>query len=271
MYWQSVLVWNLPFHLAIYMILIYFGTFYGDWLLNHISFFQFMGALLFLLVVVSEIRKAYVKAFGEREFSENNWLVWPEDATTYSAETYPLSGKTFFGKVKLYSFDRMLEILAEFALHLKKANLALRALRYTNPTQFAFNTIVVCGVGIILTSYFEARVNLLVLLYAAILAPGVFRRKIPGKITMKLEETPKGRKLVQAISIGENPNLEETNTAKLFSFGKWEFLFWFRNFFQKCFFLVNSVDVHKKTAQKIVMTEIIQKKKLGKGKSVMLN
>lgn len=47
------------------------------------------------------------------------WIIWPEDATTYSAETYPFGVRTFLGKVKLYDFHTVMRWMAGMQLACK--------------------------------------------------------------------------------------------------------------------------------------------------------
>lgn len=221
------------------MLLIYFGFFGCDWILEQLTFFQFVGSLFFLIIIVPEIIRGFKKILKSKQKvdSEWNWIVWPEDAETFSAEKGPLSLRSITGKVKLYKMEQMVELLAEFSLGFKKSVFAARALRYTNPTIFTLNVLFLCFVGIVFTSYFSGRTNLLILTYLALLVPGFVRRQLFEKIVVKLERSAKGKVIVRALSIGDNPNLQETNSTKVFSF-------------------VNNCEVQKRKLQKMKVTEV---------------
>lgn len=181
--------------------------------------------------------------------------MWPHDTSTSSAELQPLCAATFLGPVKLYDFDTVLAMLGELSLTrtrekqrsgeggfdssrprtVEQSKHALRVLRFRNPTLFASNALLVCFAGAVTSSYFSGRAIVVGVCYAALLLPGWRRRKILEKcggggvrggpsftgvsrIAMRLSASPLGRRLVDTFTIGENPNLEETNTTQVLSF-----------------------------------------------------
>jgi len=233
MYWQSVFVWNLKFHFLAYTLFVYLTVFYGADLLAMLNAFQILGLTLCLVVLIPTIlmKKKKADALEEKEIAkndkgkeeasevmeQNSRIFWPDDATTFSADTFPLGMGSFTGKVKLYNLDQSLEVLKSFQRSFKKANTAVRILRYSNPTQFLFTMCFICGMGAIVGNYFAGKTIALTLSMVAMFLPGLIRRKIFIKIRRKLE-THKLRKLINFLLVTENPNLEETNTQKVMAF-----------------------------------------------------
>jgi hypothetical protein len=146
------------------------------------------------------------------------WVIWPEDADSYTAETYPFGLRTFFGKVKLYDFDAVMKWLASAQTNILQAQRAIRVLRFQNPTVFLFNSLVIWTVLLVATSVLSGRATFLLIFYGALLYPGFHRRRIVQKLLYKLWATRRGRFLVDYLVIDENPNLEETNTNNILTF-----------------------------------------------------
>jgi hypothetical protein len=213
---------------------VYLSLFYLADGLSYLNAFQILGLAMCLIVLIPTILSKKKKAEGLEEKEElkaagkdkeeasdkleqNSKIFWPDDATTFSADTFPLGASLFTGKVKLYTLDQSLEILKQLRKSFKKANTAIRILRFSNPTQFTFTMCFIAAFGAIIGNYFSGKSLVLCASMIGMFLPGLIRRKIFQKIRRKLE-THKLRNLINFLLISENPNLEETNTQKVLSF-----------------------------------------------------
>lgn len=68
------------------------------------------------------------------------------------------------------------------------------------------------------SSFVSGSTLFLIVVYTALLLPGFLRRRIREKIMLRLWRTARGRQFVRLISVGENLNLEETNTSNVLAF-----------------------------------------------------
>jgi hypothetical protein len=232
MYLQSVLVWNIPSHLAVLLLGGHLLISWGEVLVRRLGLFQLVGVALIVWGVVSmwlahAARKAEKKrsreasthvlvAAAPKEVLEKG-LFWPQDAAGMSAESYPLSAKTFTTRVKLLKHEELVERYVEVRQNMRRALYALRILRYSNPTQFALNICFVCLLGAVVGSFFSGKTILLALLYSALLGPGLARRHVFTKLRRMLQ-TRIGRGWVEWLLVSNYLNLEETNTAKVVAF-----------------------------------------------------
>ncbi len=231
MYLQSLLVWNLPTHLASLLLAVYLVVSFVDALIvQRLNFFQLAGGLMVVAGVASFLldRAARRRARAARAKTPppsapkskaelERGLFWPQDAAGLSAETYPLSLKTLTARVKLYRHEQVEEMVNAAYQSALRALYALRILRYSNPTQFALNTCFVCFVAGVVGSFVSGRLLLTVILFSAILAPGVARRGIPLKLRRLLERRL-GRDWADWLLVSNYLNLDETNTAKVVAF-----------------------------------------------------
>ena len=238
MYWQSVFVWNLPFHFYSYSILLYVALFYSLDALSKLSVFQLLGIALILAAILPKILQKINERVSRdkatplvaKEKSEmispesqilkvqNSQIFWPRDCESLSADRYPLGVALFTKPVKLYDFSQLLRIRKETKVSFRRALSALRILRYSNPTQFTFVICMLCGWGIILSSFFSAKSLILIASQIAMFSPGLFRRNVLFKLRRRLEANKFLKKLLDEIIVDENPNLEETNTQKIMAF-----------------------------------------------------
>ena len=273
MYVQSLLVWNIPSHMAVLLLGIYVLLSVGEWVLSKSNFFQVAGAALMAAGIVSFLFESWASrsrarrqkaeaadvnaGLGEKVTKEEEeakkeekaeagqetykgvplvevgqqgdvekkeekeqrayGFFYPEDVRGVSSETYPLGMVTFFGKVKLMRMEKLMELVAELRLALRRAHYALRILRYSNPSQFLMNSFFISFLGLVVGAYMSGRVMLLLALYSLVLAPGIWRRGIWTKIRRRLEA--KGfRKALNFLLTSEYLNLNETNTARVVAF-----------------------------------------------------
>ena len=228
MYLQSVLVWNIPSHLAALFMALYLLVSFGEaWVVRRLSFFQVVGLGLVAWGCLSmwlarRARHAAKRAQQPSPPAEpkerlERGLFWPQDAAGASAESFPLGLRLFTARVKLLSLEELLELWVEGSESLRRALYALRILRYSNPTQFALNICFVCFVGAVVGSYFSGKTLLLAALFALLLGPGLARRQVWGKLRRRLEARL-GRGWVEWLLVSTYLNLEETNTAKVVAF-----------------------------------------------------
>jgi hypothetical protein len=232
MYVQSVLVWNIPSHLAVLLLGGHLLISWGEVLVRRLGLFQLVGAALIVWGVVSmwrahAARKAEKKrskeasthalvAAAPKEQLEKG-LFWPQDAAGMSAESYSLSAKTFTTRVKLLKHEELIERYVEVRQSMRRALYALHILRYSNPTQFALNICFVCLLGAVVGSFFSGKTLLLAVLYSLLLGPGLARRHVFTKLRRMLQLRI-GRGWVEWLLVSNYLNLEETNTAKVVAF-----------------------------------------------------
>lgn len=244
LYWQSVFVWNLPFHFYSYVLLTYLVLFYGIDQLVKLNAFQVLGGGLILITLlpplfrlvnqrVSLAEKPAVKkpSAAKRAASssgitnepqvkleQNSRMFWPQDATALSADRNPLNGQLLFGKVKLYDWDQLLKIVMGFEESLRQGVYSVRVLRYSNPTQFTFVVLLLCCWGYLIGAYIAGKTLVICTVLTAMFLPGLLRRNIFFKLRRKLEGIKALRMILDQIIVDQNPNLDETNTQKVMSF-----------------------------------------------------
>jgi hypothetical protein len=228
MYVQSLLVWNIPSHLAVLLLGSYLVVTFGEaWIISRLSIFQLAGIALMVwgclsLWLARRARKEAKRAQQPpppslpKEQLERG-LFWPQDAAGVSAESYPLGLKLFTGRVKLLPHEQLMDMFVQGKESLRRALYAFRILRYSDPTQFALNVCFVCFVVAVVGSYFSGKTVVLVSLYALLLGPGLARRQVLAKLRRRLEMRI-GRPWVEWLLVSNYLNLDETNTAKVVAF-----------------------------------------------------
>jgi len=167
------------------------------------------------MLTIAELKRRKDEVMGKKPEA---WIVWPEDATDFSAETGPLSLGTLTKKVKLYDMTTLLHMMVDAQLEVMQAIRAMRVLRFQHPTLFLANIMLVWVAGFVLTSFFSGRAILLLVGYGVLLIPGFYRRRILQKLRFRLEQNKWGRMFVSAVFVDVNPNLEETNTSNVLTF-----------------------------------------------------